>query len=695
MIRSPRVSAFTFAVYLIFGSPGAVLGQSAAQPSDVGERPNHDPRLPAVGPVTVVGEARLAVAFSIRWPNGFRSTRNHDAVWLVVRGPDGRRAPLELATAGHEVAGAVAGVVVPSDDRLGAIVEPTADHQGSVDWRVQLRLAAPAPQQVAVWAVGMVFVPGGAFEAGDDHPTALRFGAIHTLVESAAAPLHIRSEAELAVGREVGELWYDTNQYMGDQQGPLPGEWPKGTRAFYVMKRELTQGFYARYLNALPTEWQQRRAPLALTGRETETCSIVEVDGRFVAQAPMRPCNFVSWRDSCALLDWLALRPMSELEFEKAARGPSRPCPLDYPWGTGSREGVERTVERTRDLRSASVAAEAGFDATGRVRLGASFYGVLDLSGSVWERVVSLGHPIGRAFRGTHGDGVLSAAGDATNADWPAASADDKSAFGIGYRGGAEYFAAAKPDNPTNPASPVALRTYGAWEGAARYKTYSARGCRTANRIPTGVQRAALHADLEARVERDQRVRGAFERVATATKAERAEIFAAARRVDRDNTAFMMRIVDRFGWPTDAMFGSGAARAAFLMVQHADHEPEFQARCLPILTAAAERGEASKVAVAYLTDRVRVKQHRPQLYGTQYQTLRSEDGKGAVRDENGKLTYLLPIVEEVDELDSRRAAVGLPPWREYEAQMAAMQKREPATQPRPWDGKLPARADRR
>ena len=32
----------------------------------------------------------------------------------------------------------------------------------------------------------------------------------------------------------------------------------------------------------------------------------------------------------------------------------------------------------------------------------------------------------------------------------------------------------------TNPYSPVAVRTFGAWDGASRYKTYSARACRTA-----------------------------------------------------------------------------------------------------------------------------------------------------------------------------------------------------------------------
>ena len=64
---------------------------------------------------------------------------------------------------------------------------------------------------------------------------------------------------------------------------------------------------------------------------------------------------------------------------------------------------------------------------------------VTEGSGGIWERVVSAGQPQGRAVRGTHGDGVLDAKGMATNADWPRTSGEE--APGMGFRGGAEYFA--------------------------------------------------------------------------------------------------------------------------------------------------------------------------------------------------------------------------------------------------------------
>jgi hypothetical protein len=55
----------------------------------------------------------------------------------------------------------------------------------------------------------------------------------------------------------------------------------------------------------------------------------------------------------------------------------------------------------------------------------------MGLAGNLTEQVVTLGHPQGRAFRGTHGDGQLTESGSATNADWYA----DADTLVYGYRG--------------------------------------------------------------------------------------------------------------------------------------------------------------------------------------------------------------------------------------------------------------------
>jgi hypothetical protein len=69
----------------------------------------------------------------------------------------------------------------------------------------------------------------------------------------------------------------------------------------------------------------------------------------------------------------------------------------------------------------------------------------MDISGNLWERVVTVGNSTGRSFTGTHGDGALTTTtsyeGNATNTDWPGidgtAARGVTGAAGSGYRGGA------------------------------------------------------------------------------------------------------------------------------------------------------------------------------------------------------------------------------------------------------------------
>lgn len=123
--------------------------------------------------------------------------------------------------------------------------------------------------------------------------------------------------------------------------------------------------------------------------------------------------------------------------------------------------------------------------------------------------------------------------------------------------------------------------------------------------------------------------------------------------VDADNTAALQRIIDEHGWPGTSLVGEQAANAAWLIAQHA--APDFQLRALDLIRNAVEHGEATKMQLAYLTDRCLMHQEQPQLYGTQY--VDAQDGRG----------YQLWKVVEPDTLDARRAEVGLGPQAEYEA----------------------------
>ena len=114
--------------------------------------------------------------------------------------------------------------------------------------------------------------------------------------------------------------------------------------------------------------------------------------------------------------------------------------------------------------------------------------------------------------------------------------------------------------------------------------------------------------------------------------------------IDKQNTEYLEKIVDEDGWPTISKVGDEASQAAWLLVQHADHKPDFQAKCLELLKTLPDT-EVRAANIAYLEDRVRVAQGRPQLYGTQFY---KEGDKFAPRQ-----------IEDEGRLEERRAAMGL------------------------------------
>jgi hypothetical protein len=79
---------------------------------------------------------------------------------------------------------------------------------------------------------------------------------------------------------------------------------------------------------------------------------------------------------------------------------------------------------------------------------------------------------------------------------------------------------------------------------------------------------------------------------------------------DRRHTVRMREIVAGHGWPARTLVGEDGAHAAWLLTQHADHDPGFQRECLPLLAAAVDAGEATAADHAYLYDRVAVAEGR-------------------------------------------------------------------------------------
>lgn len=167
-----------------------------------------------------------------------------------------------------------------------------------------------------------------------------------------------------------------------------------------------------------------------------------------------------------------------------------------------------------------------------------------------------------------------------------------------------------------------------------------------------------LAAELLKRMDQDQAARKRLTallqqsqgKAAAEIQLEQAEIMQTVNAVDQRNRLWLAEQIERTGWPGKSLVGEEAAHAAWLLVQHADADPEFQERCLEQMKAAGT-GEVAAIDIAYLTDRVLVARGRPQIYGTQCEEV---DGRFQPR------TCIEP-----DLLDQRRKEVGLQPIKEY------------------------------
>ena len=152
--------------------------------------------------------------------------------------------------------------------------------------------------------------------------------------------------------------------------------------------------------------------------------------------------------------------------------------------------------------------------------------------------------------------------------------------------------------------------------------------------------------------ERDQQIRHELIGVQQAYIAEqRAELIdsivmlvAEQDSVDRLNRVAVDSLLQN-GWPEGLSEQSN--RTIWLIIDHAD--VEYQERYLPLIGQQAVQGTISPSDYATLLDRVNVRRHRPQRYGTQ---------TGYKQRDDEVFTFVYPI-ENIDALDSLRLSVGL------------------------------------
>ena len=113
----------------------------------------------------------------------------------------------------------------------------------------------------------------------------------------------------------------------------------------------------------------------------------------------------------------------------------------------------------------------------------------------------------------------------------------------------------------------------------------------------------------------------------------------------------LKKIISEHEWPGNSLIGDDGVKKLWTLVQHCDHDVDFQELCLRHLQAAIRNQDASSEYFAFLTDRVLRNRGLKQLYGTQ------------LRISNSQLVPC-PIADETS-LDERREECGLKPFSEY------------------------------
>lgn len=119
-------------------------------------------------------------------------------------------------------------------------------------------------------------------------------------------------------------------------------------------------------------------------------------------------------------------------------------------------------------------------------------------------------------------------------------------------------------------------------------------------------------------------------------------------------------IFSKNGYPTDKMVGKETSTNFFVLIQHSDSDPKFQAFMLPILKKYSKTGNVSKKDYAFLFDRVQRNTGKQQLYGTQP----SYDNMGNLFDSTNKIIYPKDLADPIN-VDKRRKKVGLEPLEKY------------------------------
>ncbi|MES2772885.1 MAG: SUMF1/EgtB/PvdO family nonheme iron enzyme [Bacteroidota bacterium] len=409
----------------------------------------------------------IVINFNLSWENSWRtaSTGNYDGAWVFFKfkDNDGKWKPIRFSGTNNT---APAGYTVDisnngSNNGIGAFVYRSNLGFGNVALTNIRAGIEPLPGifDVKGFAIEMVYVPQGSFYVGDSTGIA---GAAYQLGNT-IGPYKV-----YGVGSTV-TLGIGASDLSGENEQTLNGNltnFPVGYNAFWIMKYEVSQGGWRDYFNTLTFIQQNNRGitsgqnPGDLLSRGGTRGRIELISQGSFLTSPHSPaivgCDFdndgiynepsdgewiamsnLNWPDVASYLDWAGLRPMTELEYEKACRGPVRVKQNEYAWGTPNISSsvytlINEGLNNEAISNSSSTEGNALFSIgnvrgglfatafSSRISSGASYYGVMELSGNAAELCVTTWNLAGRSFTGKQGDGILSAtAAFADEISWP------------------------------------------------------------------------------------------------------------------------------------------------------------------------------------------------------------------------------------------------------------------------------------
>lgn len=416
---------------------------------------------------SVPGSGFVQLQFDLSWDNSWKNSTNYDAAWVFFKWKDndGTWRHLNLTNANNAITAGYT-INVPAD-LMGALIYRNVVGAGSVSLTgVKVGVVnLPGSFDVRAFAIEMVQIPiADQYYLGD--------GEAGTYYAAGVSGLpYLVNTNTLTMGSTSGLL------YDGIGNGTLATGFPIGYNSnsalsVFMMKHEISQGAYRDFLNTLTYTQQATRTAVApnsvahteaigllayrngiqiatpgvasttpaIYGCNLNNNSVVDeaTDGEWVA------CNYLAWMDLAAFLDWAALRPMTEMEFEKSARGTIYPVSAENAAGTTAAAAYTYPISNLGTANEAVTAysgsvlngnftyngtspggnspLRVGIHATAyatRISAGAGYYGCLDLSGNVTEWAVTSANAAGRSFTGINGDGALTASGDANEDFWP------------------------------------------------------------------------------------------------------------------------------------------------------------------------------------------------------------------------------------------------------------------------------------